>query len=164
MDVSPEPEGTEHNPYFETLEFEAIGDVENAESQVLAVLRYQQIVRRKSNDKVFHDQTGYWTWDAEAGVIVQSLTIPRAVCLLAGGVHSGAEDPAGTVRLAVQAELGDPDWGILQSPFMREKARTLKFNHEVEVDGDQLSYSETTLLDIYGRTFEHTDKNVLTRR
>jgi hypothetical protein len=42
---------------YETIAFEAVGDVTNAESQRLAVVRYQQIVRRKSNDKVFHDQT-----------------------------------------------------------------------------------------------------------
>ena len=86
MDVSPEPDGSEDNPYYETLDFTPIGDVENAESQVLAILRYQQIVRRKSDDEVFHDQTGYWTWDAREGVVMQSLTIPRAVCVLAGGM------------------------------------------------------------------------------
>ncbi len=58
MDISPEPEGSEASPYYEALSFRPIGDVENAESQVLAILRYQQIVRRKSNDEVFHDQTG----------------------------------------------------------------------------------------------------------
>ena len=53
MDISPEPEGIEESPYYETISFTAIDDVENAESQVLAILRYQQIVRRKSNDEVF---------------------------------------------------------------------------------------------------------------
>ena len=64
LDVAPEPDGTEESPYYETIIFEPIGDVTNAEDQVLTVLRYLQIVRRKSNDEVFHDQTGYWTWDA----------------------------------------------------------------------------------------------------
>ena len=64
LDVAPEPDGTEENPYWETLDFEAIGDVTNAESQTLTVLRYQQVVRRKSNDEIFHDQCGYWMWDA----------------------------------------------------------------------------------------------------
>ncbi len=55
MDVAPEPDGEENNPYHETLSFEAVGDVTNAESQRLAALRYHQVVRRNSNDKVFHN-------------------------------------------------------------------------------------------------------------
>ena len=64
MDVAPEPDGTEHNPFYEQLLFEPIGTVTNAEQQTLAALRYHQVVLRKSNDKVFHNETGYWLWDA----------------------------------------------------------------------------------------------------
>lgn len=110
VDSSPEPEGSEESPYYETLVFTPIGDVENAESQVLAVLRYQQIVRRKSNGEVFHDQTGYWIWDAREGVVMQSIA----------------------------------------------------FRHELRVADGILSYSETTSLEIYGRSFEHMDENRLT--
>jgi hypothetical protein len=163
LDIAPEPDGTEENPYYETIVFEAGGDLQNAETQRIAVVRYLQIVRRKSDDEVFHDQTGYWMWDAAAGVVMQSLTIPRAVCVLAGGEHAGGPAPDGSVRLQVAAKLGDPDWGVLQSPFMRDKASTLEFSHDLTVSGDQLSYSELTLLDIYGRKFEHTDRNELIR-
>jgi hypothetical protein len=163
LDVAPEPDGSEESPYHETIVFEAVGDVKNAESQVVTTVRYLQIVRRKSDDEVFHDQTGYWMWDAAAGVVMQSLTIPRAVCVLAGGKHSGVIDPS-NVCLKVGAKLNDPDWGLVQSPFMRDKASTLAFSHELKVNGDKLSYFETTLLDIYGRTFEHTDRNELTRQ
>ena len=72
LDVSPEPEGTEENPYYETIRFEAAGEVENAESQILAIVRYHQVVRRKSNNEVFHDQIGYWTWDSRERVVAQS--------------------------------------------------------------------------------------------
>jgi len=164
LDVAPEPDGSEESPYYETIVFEAVGDAKNAESQVLLVVRYLQIVRRKSDDAVFHDQTGYWMWDAATGVVAQSLTIPRAVCVLAGGKHSGPVDPGKSVTLKVHAKLGDPDWGVVQSPFMRDNASTLEFTHELTVDGDRLSYFETTLLDIYGKTFEHTDTNELTRQ
>ena len=163
VDVAPEPEGTEENPYYETIAFEAVGDVTNAESQVLTIVRYLQIVRRKSNDEVFHDETGYWMWDAEAGVVMHSLAIPRAVCVLAGGRYEAPKDPAAPVRLQVAAKLGDPDWGIIQSPFMRDKASTVEFRHEVTIDGDRLTYAETTVLDIYGKTFDHTDENELVR-
>ncbi len=158
MDRSPEPGGTEENPYTESLSFTPIGDVENAESQVLAILRYQQIVRRKSDGEVFHDQTGYWMWDAREGVVMQSIVIPRAVCVLAGGRYTDAGSP---VKLAVAAKLDDPDWGILQSPFMRDGAKTVAFRHELSVADGILSYSETTSLEIYGRSFDHTDENQL---
>jgi len=163
LDVAPEPDGSEESPYYETIVFEAVGNVENAESQVLAAVRYVQVVRRTSNDEVFHDQTGYWIWDAAAGIVIQSLTIPRAVCVLAGGEYAGAGDSK-KVCLKVAARLGDPDWGVVQSPFMRDKASTREFRHELTIEGDRLSYFETTVVDIYGRTFDHTDRNELTRQ
>ena len=164
MDISPEPDGTEENPYFETIVFEAEGEVKNAEEQVLAIVRYHQVVRRKSDGEVFHDEVGYWTWDAAAKTLAHSLTIPRRVCVLAGGEHSGEADADGSVRLTVRARLGDDTWGVLQSPFMRGKARTVSFDHEITVTADRLSYSETTGLEIYGRSFEHTDTNELVRQ
>ena len=42
FDVSPEPDGSEENPYYETIMFEGIGGVTNAESQDLAAVRYHQ--------------------------------------------------------------------------------------------------------------------------
>jgi len=163
MDVAPEPNGKEESPFYETIDFEAAGDVDNAEEQELAAVRYHQVVRRKSNDEIFHDQIGYWLWDAAAGQVMQSLAIPRAVCLVAGGRHTG--DPKGgePVQFAGAARLGDPDWRIVQSPFMRDKASTLSFEHRLTVKGDRLTYKETTMLAIYGRSFEHTDENELVR-
>lgn len=163
QDVAPEPDGTENNPFYETISFEAIGDVSNAESQVLVALRYLQVVRRKSNDKVFHDQTGYWMWDAASQLVMQSLTIPRAVCVLAGGTCTRGPDGSDTV-FEVSADHDDSDWNIVQSPFMHSHARTLGFRHRLSCDGSRLEYSETTLLDIYGSVFEHSDSNTLTRR
>jgi hypothetical protein len=163
LDVAPEPDGREESPYFESLVFEAAGDVENAEKQRLAIVRYHQVVSRKSNGEVFHDEIGYWTWDSATGVIAHSLTIPRAVCVLAGGSYSGSGDEPEVV-LEVAAKLGDPDWGIIQSPFMRDNARTVSFRHRIAVSGDVLNYSETTVLDIYGGPFDHTDENRLTRK
>lgn len=162
QDVAPEPDGIENNPYYETISFEAIGDISNAETQTLAAVRYLQIVRRKSTNKVFHDQTGYWMWDASAESIMQSLTIPRAVCLVAGGSSASSIQGNSTV-LEVRAALGDKDWGIVQSPFMQENARTVSFTHRISVGGDRLTYAETTVLDIYGKRFDHTDGNTLIR-
>ena len=165
MDVAPEPDGLEENPYYETMTFErAIGDVENAESQQLAAVHYRQIVRRKSDDEVFHDETGYWMWDAKACVVMHSLLIPRAVAVLAGGTWDDSEKNEDSVILEVAAKHDDPDWQIIQSPFMRDNARTIEFRHKITVGGGKLVYAETTTVDIYGKVFEHTDENELTLR
>ena len=162
LDVAPEPDGPEENPYHETITFEALGDLTNAGRQTLAIVRYQQIVRRKSNDEVFHDETGYWLWDAATATVMHSLAIPRAVCVLAGGRYEAGPAP-GPIVLEVSARAGDPDWAIIESPFMRDNARTLEFRHKVTLDGDRLLYDETTMVEIYGKTFEHTDRNALVR-
>ena len=162
VDIEPEPEGDEIHPYYETLTFEAVGDVTNAEKQTLVALHYRQVVRRKVDDEVFHDETGYWMWDAASNTVMHSLTIPRAVVVLAGGQYSGTTEDS-TVILEVAAKIDDPDWSILQSPFMRDNAKTIAFAHKISVGEDLLSYTETTTLDIYGRIFEHTDKNELVR-
>lgn len=161
LDVAPEPDGTENNPYYETIIFTPIGDVENAETQVLAAVHYRQIVKRKSNDKVFHDETGYWMWDSAAGIVMHSLSIPRAVSVLAGGRHNGENNADGSITLEVSAGLSDEDWKIIQSPFMAENARTTEFHHRITVGDGKLSYNETTIVDIYGKVFEHTDSNEL---
>lgn len=161
VDVAPEPDADETNPYYETLIFEASGDVTNAGEQTLAVVRYDEVISRKSDDGVFHDQVGYWLWDAASGTLCETLTIPRAVTLLAGG---RARIDGDKTLLAVKAVDGSDTWGIVQSPFMREKARTTEFRHQPAVVGDTLNYSETTVLEIYGKSaYQHTDGNTLQR-
>ncbi len=164
MDISPdqdEDDGIERNPYYETIVFEAIGDAENANEQVLAVVRYHQKVYRKSNDQQFHDQIGYWTWDSKTGVVTHSVNIPRAVAIVAGG--NATQDGSKTV-LEVSAGLDKEDYTVSQSDFMFAKAKTTAFDMTIEVDGDSMSYRESTMLEIYGnRSFDHRDKSVLTR-
>jgi len=160
VDVAPEPTGQEENSYWETLFFEPIGSVGNAGAQTLAVLRYHQVVHRHSNNEVFHNETGYWHWDGATDTVCQSLSIPRGVCVLAGG---GAQNTEGGLQIDVSAAADDPDWGIIQSPFMRDKATTTAFNHRLLLTGDTLVYCEMIMLDIYGKVFEHRDQNTLQR-
>ncbi|HET8710388.1 MAG TPA: heme-binding beta-barrel domain-containing protein [Spongiibacteraceae bacterium] len=162
MDIAPEPDGVEESPYFETITFEAGGDLTNANEQKLVIVIYHQVVSRKSDGKVFHHQMGYWNWDAATGVIMQSVTIPRAVTLIAGGTYPLQKEYAGAITLNVCA-AENSGWGIAQSPYMAEKAKTLFFEHSITVDRDRMSYFETTRLDIYGKKFDHTDGNNLLR-
>ncbi len=161
LDVAPEPDGVENNPFYETITFTAIGDVTNAESQVLSAVHYRQMVQRKSNDEVFHHETGYWMWDKSAKIVMHSFVIPRGVCVLAGGEYAETENANGDVVLSVAAGIDDSNWHIIQSPFMQEKARTTEFRHTITVGKGRLSYTETTFVDIYGKVFEHTDQNEL---
>ena len=160
MDISPESDGTEQNPYFETMLFEACGDVTNAEDQKLSILRYHQVVCRKTTSKVFHNETGYLTWDSRSGIVTQSFVIPRGIAVVAGGT---GEMTGSVSEISVAAAVDDPDYGISQAPYMRDNAKTLSFSHVLRVEQDSLSYQETTVLDIYGGRFEHTDRNTLKR-
>lgn len=156
-DVAPEPDGQEEAAYFETLLFEKAGDVTNVEKQDLGFVRYHQVVTRKSDGKVFHNETGYLSWDAANKTVIQSFAIARGVSVVASGACA---DPAsGTFEVSADAVKGE----VAQTAFMAENARTLGFKHKILVQGDTLTYSETTLLDIFGRRFEHTDENTLKR-
>ncbi len=163
QDISPEPDGIEENPYSETITFEAIGNAKNAGSQTLAVVRYLQRVSRKSDGAVFHDQTGYWIWDNDSHTLMHSFSIPRGVCVLAGGQFDHSQLQGDALDLIVSAAKGHKDWGIIQSPFMLQKARTVSFDLRVTVTASELSYQQSIMLEIYGKQFEHTDSNTLNR-
>ncbi|HEY6131865.1 MAG TPA: heme-binding beta-barrel domain-containing protein [Halioglobus sp.] len=164
VDRAPEPDGEERTLYYETIVFEAAGDVTNAESQILSVVRFHQVVSRKSNNKVFHDQVGYWLWDPADNTIVQTFTIPRGVAVVAGGTLAPAADPAQELVFNVAADANSPQFGIIQAPFMFKQARTTAFTHTMTVNGDEMRYSESTLLDIYHvKSYDHTDVNTLRR-
>ncbi|MEN8123657.1 MAG: heme-binding beta-barrel domain-containing protein [Bacteroidota bacterium] len=160
IDFAPEPDEDATSDYYETITFERAGDVDNADEQVLAIARYHISVRRKKNDETFHDQVGYWLWDKENKTIMNSLTIPRGLCVLAGGMFDFKKGKNSQVTFNVAAKL-DEEWGITQSPFMRDNAKTLEFSQKLTVSNEVLSYSQTTVLDIYGRIFNHTDENTL---
>lgn len=160
LNVSPEPDGDEKHTYFDEITFVPSGPAENAEEQNLVSLRYRQVVRKRSNGRIFHDQVGHWIYEPATRMIVHSMSIPRAVCVLAGGTLQ--QDDAGTV-FHVEATAGSDTFGITQTPFMIDKAKTTAFTMTLKVAGDELSYEETTFLDIYGRSVAHTDGCVLQR-
>lgn len=161
MDIAPEPDGTEENPYYETIVYTAGGTVTNAESQVLSLVHYRQIVRRKTTDKAFHEQTGYWVWDPRDQVIMHSFAIPRGIGILAGAKYKDSTDNNGNIILEVTAAIDNKDWGIIQSAFMQKNALTTSFNQKITVGNGKMHYTQSTMLDIYERVFEHTDENNL---
>jgi len=161
LDIAPEADGgEENNPYMDELEFITAGAAENAEQQQLVAVRYHHLVRKQENGLIFHDQIGHWIYEPSTGLIMHSLTIPRGVCLLAGGEITQNGDE---YIFNVKATTGSETFGVVQSPFMLDKATTKAFQMSLCVKGDQLSYEETTSLHIYGKDFEHTDRSSLIR-
>ncbi|MBM9498659.1 FABP family protein [Leptospira sp. 201903071] len=161
LDISPQRIGKGVKQYNETVIYEPIGTTTNAQSQVLTGLFYRQLVREKSNDTIIHDQTGYWMWEAKTGIVFHSFVIPRGTCVVAGGVYKEAAEP---IRIEVNAKEGDPDWGIIQPPFMNSNAKTLEFKNTLVIRGEHLFYSQELKIQIYDRIFIHTDENSLTLR
>ncbi len=153
VDVAPGKNAPQVAAYFETITVKVVGDVTNAGAQKLAVLSYHQEVFRKADGKKFHDQIGYWIYDVKTKEVHHTISIPRAVTVVASG--KAAKD--GSITVSTSSEIG-------QSQFMLDNAKTTKFDMTLTVEGDNLSYSMTTHLDIYGKAFPHTDVNVLTRK
>jgi hypothetical protein len=163
IDIAPKPDIDENNPYYETLTIEPVDiNIENAEEQELLAVMYTQIVREKSNDKVSHSETGYWIWDKNENTIMNSFCIPRGVSVLAGGTVEASNNE---LTLNVSVKENDTKWGIVQSPFMLKKAKTLSFSRVFKISNNKLSYSQEMVLDIYGKTkFSHTDENTLYKK
>ena len=46
---------------------------------------------------------------------------------------------------------------------MHQKAKTIRYEVELKVNGNDMTYHELSQLEIYGRSFDHTDDNVLRR-
>lgn len=161
LDVAPDANADPDQTRFtDELSFEVAGFAENAEEQELVAVRYHHIVRKSDGGQIFHDQIGHWIFEPATGLVMHSLTIPRAVCVLAGG--SVVEQDGETI-FDVKARCGSETFGIVQSPFMMEKAKTKAFHMRMSVKGKELNYSETMSLHIYGKDFEHTDTSTLTR-
>ena len=158
MDVAPEAHGDDQNPYFETITYEAAGDVDNAGTQFLNFLRYRQVVTKKSTGEVFHNESGYLSWDTKEHSILLSFAIPRGVTVVAGGAARQTESGL------VFEFTAFPESGISQSPFMLAHAKTTAFSRKMMLNQDQLTYEQTTIVEIYDRVAEHTDMNTLTRR
>ena len=146
--------------YTDEIVFTASGPAENAEEQNLVSIKYHHVVRKLENGKVFHDQIGHWVYEKNTNIIMHSLSIPRAVCLLAGGKY---QENNGASIFNVEANAGSETYGIVQSPFMLEKAKTKAFKINLSVKNNELNYHEVTSLHIYGKDFEHVDKSTLFR-
>jgi len=137
------------SPYYETIKYTPAGGAVNASEQNLAAVYYRQQVFAKSNNKQFHDQTGYLIYDKKAQKVYDSFCIPRGVCVVAEGA------PGTTMKLRTKSK------GVAETQFMLKTDRTQAFNITFTLSGNTLKYKQTTDLQVYGKHFSHTDSDTL---
>ena len=160
-DVAPSDDrGTERNAFREPLTFEPFGPVKNHE-QTLYGLRYSTVAWRLSDDAPFHEETGYWLWDAAAKQALRCFMVPRGVTVLAGGtVEPDAK------AFEISADAGSDTYGICSNKFLDQEFKTVRYELSITVHGrDSFSYKEDTQLKIRGQQelFHHTDANTVKR-
>ncbi|MEM7435527.1 MAG: heme-binding beta-barrel domain-containing protein [Myxococcota bacterium] len=161
-DVSPDddPREIERNSFRERLTFEPTGLVENHQ-QSLYGLRYSKVAWRLGAEEPFHEEVGYWLWDAERSEVMLSFIVPRGIMVLAGGK---AEPDARSFRL--EAEVGSDVFGICSGPFLDAEFKTVRYHIDVSFGDDgSFTYDEDTVMRIKGQSelFHHTDRNTLTK-
>ena len=160
IDLAPDDDrvSVERNEFSEKVVLEPIGLVENHE-QSLYGLRYSKMAWRLGAEDPFHEEVGYWLWDAAARQVMLSFIVPRGVTVLAGGT---VEPDANSFKLS--AEVGSAVFGICSGPFLDEEFKTVRYDIELTINADgSFSYAQNTQLHIKGQTeiFAHTDENTL---
>ncbi|KGL63802.1 hypothetical protein PHEL85_0843 [Polaribacter sp. Hel1_85] len=91
---------------------------------------------------------------------MNSFSILRGVNILAGGEVSLTNNE---LKLTVAVSENDPKQGIVQSPFVLQKVKTVSFKRAFKLANNKLSYTQEMVLVIYSKTFAHTDKNTFTK-
>jgi hypothetical protein len=160
IDLNPKAEGPERREYLERIEMQPIDPQANG-PQLLYGLRYHIHINTAEEDITFHDQVGYWLWDAATGLIMQTLAIPRGQVALAGGKAT----PDGN-GLKVSARRGDTEYGIASTAFLEYAFRTDTYELTVTFNADgSWSYVSDTMLSVRGQAapFRHRDRNTLVK-
>ena len=135
------------SPYYETITYTPAGGAVNASEQNLAALYYRQQVFAKSDNKQFHDQTGYLIYDKKYQKVYDTFCIPRGVCVVAEGA------PGTTMTLKTQSK------GVAETQYMLKTDRTQAFSVTFTLSGNTLKYDQKTDLQVYGKPFSHTDSS-----
>ena len=160
IDLNPKAEGPERRQYLERIEMQPIDPQANG-PQLLYGLRYHIHINTPEEEITFHDQVGYWLWDAATGLVMQTLSIPRGQVALAGG----KANPDGT-GLVVSARRGDTEYGIASTAFLEYAFRTDSYELTVTFNADgSWSYVSDTMLSVRGQAapFRHRDRNTLVK-
>lgn len=146
--------------YRERIVFTPMGPVNNHE-QKLYGLKYSTTAWPEGREEAFHEELGYWLWDAEEKQVFRCFMVPRGVTILAGGtVEPSAES------FDLVADAGSDTYGICSNPFLDREFKTVRYELNVTIhDHETFSYDEDVQLKIKGQSeiFHHRDRNTLKR-
>lgn len=161
LDVAPSPERkTESTKYREVINFVPFGPVNNHEQELYG-LRYSTTAFRLGEADAFHEELGYWLWDAKNEQVLRCFMVPRGVTILAGGTAK-----AQAKSFTLSAKVGSDTYGICSNKFLNKEFKTIAYKLTVTINGgNSFTYQEDTVLKIKGqkKNFHHTDKNTLMR-
>jgi len=161
VDVAPSPSrGSLETPFRERIVFEPMGPVDNHEQQLFG-LRYSTTAYRIDEDDAFHEELGYWLWDAKEGQVLRCFLVPRGVTILAGG-DAAADDRA----FSISASVGSETYGISSNLFLDREFKTVRYELTVTIeDANTFRYEEDMqiLLKDLSDIFHHRDSNILSR-
>jgi hypothetical protein len=160
VDRHPESYGPLEEPFVERYDLQPTDPQTNG-PQLFYGLRYHTHITRPTEIKMFHDQVGYWLWEAATQTVILTLTIPRGQVAMAAG--RAAPDAK---RFELVSEFGAPSYANLANPFLDYAYRTESFRMTVTINPDgSWSYQQDTVLRIAGQAepFHHTDRNTLIR-
>ncbi|KTE21758.1 hypothetical protein ATE67_03620 [Sphingopyxis sp. H050] len=160
IDINPKADGPETRHYYERIDMQPIDPQANG-PQLFYGLRYHQHVNTREEEISFHDQVGYWLYEASTGLIIQTLAIPRGQIAMASG-HAERD----AKRLVVKAERGQSEYGICSTSFLDLAFRTDRYELTIDFHDDgSWSYVSDTMLMVKGRDtlFRHRDRNRLTK-
>ena len=159
-DIAPAKDGSKETHFRERMSFEPIGPVVNG-SQTLYGLRYSTVVWPLIQEQPFHEEVGYWLWDAKQKQVMRCFIVPRGVIVNAGGTSK-----PDAKEFCMAADAGAAVYGILSNPYLDQNAKTVRYELTVTIHEPwKFSYKEDTQLQIAGRSdlFHHTDQNTLKR-
>jgi hypothetical protein len=160
VDLNPKADGPERRQYIEHIDMQPIDPQANG-PQLFYGLRYHIHINTPEEAITFHDQVGYWLWEAATGLVMQSLTIPRGQTVLASGLAK-----PGDTRLVVTATRDKTNYGICSTDFLEYAFRTDSYRLEITFNPDgSWNYVSDTMLKVRGRDelFRHRDVNTLVK-
>ncbi len=161
IDESPSrSRGTQQTAFRERIVFEPMGPIDNHE-QKLYGLRYSTTAFPIGEDEAFHEELGYWLWDAGEGQVMRCFLIPRGVTILAGG-DAGPNDRS----FSLMADVGSTTYGIASNRFLDREFKTVRYELAVTLeDANTFRYEEDTQLLLKDRSdvYHHRDSNTLRR-
>ncbi len=127
-DIAPDDDcGTEINKFRERMVFEAIGPVINHE-QVMYGLRYSTRAWRLPENVAFHEELGYWLWDATNKQVLRCFMVPRGVTVIAGGTVE-----ATSKIFSLAADVGSETYGICSNRFLDAEFKTIRYELKITV-------------------------------